>query len=96
MPRTFRRIALALLCALLIGGLLFAGPGHALLHVDDHGGGHGNPCDACKLVQIEAPVAPIVGGIGEELVACVPAPRELVRTRDVPADARPRAPPRAV
>lgn len=90
MSRTLCRLSLALLCVLLIGGLLLAGPGHALLHADDHGA----PCDACQLVQDEAPLAFGVTGPGELLELARVEFRADPRTHDVPADGRPRAPPR--
>lgn len=89
MSRTLRRLSLALVCVLLIGGLLFAGPGHALLHADDHGA----PCDACQLVQLEAPLAFDVVGPVELIELSRVELREAPRTHDVPAEGRPRAPP---
>jgi hypothetical protein len=84
-----RRIALALLCVLLIGGLLLAGPGHALAHADDHGG----PCDACKLAPTQAPLAfHVHGAVAAHEVRAVER-SEAPRTHHAPVSGRPRAPP---
>ncbi len=89
MSPKFRRVLLALLCVLLIGGLLFSGPGHQALHLEDHG----TSCDACHLVQIEAPdafrlVGPGVGRLVRE------DERELPwRVVELGFEGRPRAPP---
>lgn len=88
-PR-FRRIALALLCVLLIGGLLFSGPGHQALHLEDHG----TSCDACHLVQIEAPDAFRVVGPGLLQLVRADEPEVAPRTVESTNDGRPRAPPR--
>ncbi len=90
-PR-FRRILLALLCALLIGGLLLSGPGHQLLHVDDHG----TSCDACHPVQFHAPDAFRLDGPGLDRFVRVDEPIEGPRSVMLAIEGRPRAPPRSV
>lgn len=53
MAPVLRRLLLALLWVLLVGGLILAGGGHAGLHGDHDGAG----CDACALVITPAPTA---------------------------------------
>ncbi|MBK7877127.1 MAG: hypothetical protein IPJ77_15510 [Planctomycetes bacterium] len=84
-----RQILLTLLCVLLIGGLLFSGPGHQALHLEDHG----TSCDACHLVQIEAPDAFRLMGPGLVRLVREDEPRFDARTVELGFEGRPRAPP---
>jgi hypothetical protein len=90
-PRA-RRFPLTLLCVLLALGLVFSGGGHLLFHGEDHGGG----CDACHLVQLQAPAACRVEGLATANF-CVQERQALPpRSRALQSAGRPRAPPRSV
>jgi hypothetical protein len=87
-PRT-RRLLLALLCALLVGGLLLCGPGHSFVHGDHDGAA----CDACHLAGTEVPADFRFDGPLARAWLSVPARCETVRTHAVLACGRPRGPP---
>jgi hypothetical protein len=91
MDRRLRRLALALLCVLLVGGLLLAGPGHALLHAD-----HAEaPCDACALAGTEGPEELAFPGPMHALVLRVVPHVERIADEAPASVGRPRGPPAA-
>lgn len=89
-----RRVLLALLCVLLIGGLVLCGPGHDALHADSHGADAAG-CDACHLAGVEAPAGFVLDGPVFELRHTVLDAVASPRTHDVPFTGSPRGPPRA-
>jgi len=87
-PR-IRRIALAVLGVMLIGGLILCGPAHHALHADQHG----FDCNSCSLVGIGAP-APIyvLGPVSLVQWRCAFAPPELISAPSI-TDGFARGPP---
>jgi hypothetical protein len=91
MDRRLRRLAWVLLGVLLVGGLLLAGPGHALLH-HDHAEA---PCDACALTGTEGPEELEFPGPAHELVLRVVPLVERIVEQTPTLVGRPRGPPAA-
>ncbi|MBI5362468.1 MAG: hypothetical protein HZA53_04760 [Planctomycetes bacterium] len=91
MSPVVRRLLLALLWVLLVGGLLLAGGGHAGLHGDHDGAG----CDACTLVITPAPAAMELCGLARiERLLEVPRARTVERV-EPRLEHSPRGPPSA-